>query len=398
MIRLLRLGGLTVVVGCISGLLSLLFLHALQWATDTRIGTPWLVWFLPIAGFIIGLTYLRFGAATVSGTTLVVEQSRSITVGIPTVMTPLIFSGATLGHLVGASVGREGVALQMSGSMADTLGRFATLSRDDRRLLVVASLAAGFGGMFGVPVAGVLFALSVSQSRRPLALVVSSMATACAWLTIRQLGYNHHQFPQLADPGWSASLLGKLIVLGILLGLVGRVYLVAVSAASKLLAHSFRWLPVRTAVGGAATLVLIALVGRDYLGLSLPLAYDSMVGIRADWFDPILKMLFTVVALASGFVGGEMVPLFVIGATSAAALAPILHLPIPLAAALGFGAVFAASSRTPAAGVALATELFGWSAFLPAGVVLAAARLSLGRSSLYSERGVVPAISATPIQ
>jgi H+/Cl- antiporter ClcA len=122
-------------------------------------------------------------------------------------------------------------------------------------------------------------------------------------------------------------------------------------------------------VGAIATLALMGLFGRDYLGLSLPLVDGALEGIAADWWEPLLKIVFTVVALGSGIPGGEVTPLFVVGATLGSTLADPLSLDPRLAAAATLAAVFGAASNTPIACAILAVELFGGGLAVPAAVV-----------------------------
>jgi H+/Cl- antiporter ClcA len=103
---------------------------------------------------------------------------------------------------------------------------------------------------------------------------------------------------------------------------------------------------------------VFALDGWRYIGLGLPLIADAFDHALPPW-EFALKLLATVVSLGSGFKGGEVTPLFAIGATLGNALAPLLHLPVALLAALGFVAVFAGAANTPLACTLMAMELFG---------------------------------------
>ncbi|MCZ7627909.1 MAG: chloride channel protein [Microthrixaceae bacterium] len=85
----------------------------------------------------------------------------------------------------------------------------------------------------------------------------------------------------------------------------------------------------------------------------------SLFGGDVPTWGFALKILFTAVTLGSGFVGGEVTPLFVIGATLGATLAGVLDVPVPFLAALGFVAVFAGAANTPLACTIMGVELFG---------------------------------------
>lgn len=126
----------------------------------------------------------------------------------------------------------------------------------------------------------------------------------------------------------------------------------------------------------------MAMVGRDHLGLSMPLLSDAIAVAHVDWWVPLLKLVFTAIALGTGFVGGEVTPLFVMGATAGAAVAPGLHAPAPLLATTGSATAFAATTSVMLTGVVLTVEQFSWGTLLPTLIVGAAARLVAGKPGL----------------
>ena len=132
---------------------------------------------------------------------------------------------------------------------------------------------------------------------------------------MRWLGDVHTEYTNLPHTDWTVALPFKLVVVGALIGLVGRLYMWTGDTVTRFMLARVSWPPLRPVVGGFATIGLAALFGRDYLGLSLPLLGKAVAGLHVDWWVPILKLVFTVVALGTGFVGGEVIPLFVIGAT-----------------------------------------------------------------------------------
>jgi H+/Cl- antiporter ClcA len=119
--------------------------------------------------------------------------------------------------------------------------------------------------------------------------------------------------------------------------------------------------PLRPAVGGVIVLILTALAGtRDYLGLSQPLIQTAFVGgagLVAGAF--LWKLVFTSVSLGTGFIGGEMVPLFIMGALAGSQLASMFGASTPLFAAVGMMATFGAAANTPLACIVIGVELYG---------------------------------------
>jgi H+/Cl- antiporter ClcA len=371
--------------GVLAGLSSYVFLEGLDKVTEFRIDHDWLVWLLPLAGLVIGLAHLYLGGRATEGSALLIEQIHEPTDWVPRRMAPLVLAGTWATHLFGGSAGREGTALQMSGSLTDLLARMLRLDRDDRRLLLAAALGGGFGAVFGVPLAGAVFALEVQSIGRLRydALVPALAASLVGDLVVNGLGHDHPVRPQLDIP-LDAGLLARVALAGLAFGLAGAAFVELTHAVRTLLARRVRWSPLRPVVGGVAVAALALLCGNDYLGLSLPLIDRGLAGDRLSFAVFALKILFTAITLGCGFPGGEVTPLFVIGATLGSALASPLHLDVTLLAAVGFVAVFAGAANTPLACTIMGVELFGAGAVLP---------LAVGCVIAYvfsSHRGIYP--------
>jgi H+/Cl- antiporter ClcA len=382
--RLIALGALGALCGVMAGLLGFAFLESLDWATGSRGEHGWLIWLLPVGGLLIGGAYHSVGGAASGGTSLVARQSVHFTEPVPRRMIPLIFGGTIGGHLVGASVGREGAAVQMAAAATDGVARHTGVTADDRSRLITAAIAAGFGATFGLPVGGTVFALQVSRRfGEPVTALLALGAAVLGDLTVNLLGHQHTAVTPTAAPPWDVVLVLQLLAIGVGVGLAARAYV----HATEIVRHrSTAWLRVaalRPAVGGLAMLVLALVAGRRYLGLSLPMYHQAVDGGGAEWYEPLLKLLFTAIALGTGWVGGEVVALFVIGSTLGASLATGLGAPSALAARAGAVAAFNGASGTALAGLAMSVELFGWRALAPTLLVAAGARLGAGRPDLY---------------
>jgi len=379
-LRLLVFAGIG---GALTGLASYAFLEALDWATRTRIAHGWLLWLLPAVGLAVGAAYFYLGGRAKGGTPAVIEQSHLFTHGVPARMAPMIFAGSVAGHLAGASVGREGAALQMAGSVTDSAARLGRLSPNDRRTLIAASLAGGWGAVFGVPVTGIVFMLQVTRRHSWRALPAGIVSAFTGIAVVDALGYHFHQRPKLPAVDWTIGLPMKLLLAGVAFGLVARLFVWSLHIVRARVAHWVKWPPARPILGAAATIALVGLVGRDYLGLSTNLLDQALAGDHIDWWVPLLKLLFTVIALGTGFVGGEVLPLFVMGGTLGGAVAPGLHAPGVLVAATGSAAAFSSAASVALTGVVLTVEQFGWHTLLPALLVGVAARVAAGKPGLY---------------
>ncbi len=368
------------VVGVLAGASSAVFLYGLQVVTDARTGSPGLLYLLPVGGLLMGLAYHHLGGRSAGGNNLVLEQvhelgdaidrQRVAAAGpaeqrrVPTRLAPLVLIGTWVTHLFGGSAGREGTAIQMSAALADRFGWLVRMQGEDRRLLLIAAISGGFAAVFGVPMAGTVFGLEVRSVGRIRydALVPALAASLVGHATVQVIGLPHDVTPAVTLPETTLSLpvVGAIAVASIAFAAVALLFSELTDGLKRLLRVLVPYPPLQPVIGGLAVIGLALVAGTDdYLGLSLPLIGDALDGTQVVWYAFALKLLFTAVTLASGFQGGEVTPLFVIGATLGAALAGPLGVDQGLLAAVGFVAVFAAATNTPLACTIMGVELFG---------------------------------------
>ncbi len=369
----------------LAGLSSYAFLWSLQRVTSFRFAHDWLLFGLPAAGFAIGVVYLYLGGRSGEGNALLLDEIHEPTSWLPRRMAPLILLGTLWTHLFGGSVGREGTALQMAGSLSDGAARALRFGPDDRRLVLIAALAGGFGAVFGVPLAGAVFALEVQAVGRVQyeALVPALTASLIGDGIVRSLGYHHTHFAALA-PHVDAALVLKIALAGIAFGLAGATFAWTTEWLKEHTAHRIPWLPLRATVGGVIAVAFILLAGREYSGLSIGLSATALAGHHVASYAFAAKLLATAVCLGFGFVGGEVTPLFVIGATLGATLAGPLHVAQRTLAGVGFVSVFAGAANTPLACAVMAVELFGSGIAVPAAVGCVAAYVFSTHRGIYT--------------
>ncbi|MFZ4506338.1 MAG: chloride channel protein [Fimbriimonas sp.] len=382
---LLRLWLVAFFVGILAGLASAIFLWALNLAIVTRHDAPWLLFGLPLVGGLIGWVYSRFGEGVDRGNNLLLEQIHDPSVAIPFRMGPLILISTVLTHLFGGSAGREGTAVQMGGALADWVAGLWRGSVDDRRTLLMAGIAAGFGAVFGTPWAGAIFGLEVVKlgRLRGHAVVPCLVASFTGDLVARGLSIQHHPYPAPLSysSGWISLV--TIVAAGLLFAGTSLVFVDLTHWVQRLgakLPNAAVWRPV---IGGLVVVGLTLGVGNQgYNGLGIPLIERAFIG-DVGWPVFALKLLFTVVTLGAGFKGGEVTPLFCIGATLGCAFALGSHQDPALFAALGFVGVFAAAANTPIACLAMGMELFGVHLGPPIALVCFLAWAVSGRKSIY---------------
>ena len=373
-------------VGVLVGSACALFLRLLDVATDLRLDHGWLLFLLPLAGALVAMLYQRFEHGAEGGNNLIMDEIHEPGAGgggVPAKLAPLVLLGTLLTHLCGGSAGREGTAVQMGGSIASVWSRLVPqwLGSDraaNVRTLLMTGVAAGFGGVFGTPLAGAVFALEVPAIGRMsyAAAIPCLMAALIADRTCALWGIAHTVYPQVAEVGVHAAglgsafdwaLLAKVATAGAIFGLVSRLFSELTHELGARFKAAIAQPVLRPVVGGLLVLVLVGLSGtRDYLGLGVSSPDPSVVTIVSAFHEGgshawswLWKTVFTAVTLGAAFKGGEVTPLFFIGATLGNTLSWLFGAPVALFAALGFVGVFAGATNTPLACTIMAIELFG---------------------------------------
>lgn len=386
--RSVRLIPAAALVGLAAGAASAGFLRSLEWATDTRVDNSWLLWLLPVAGAGMAVVMGRLGGRAVEGNRLTLSQIRSVDDGgVPLRMAPLVYVGTVVTHLFGGSAGREGTALQMAAGLTDGVARRASLSVEDRRALLVAALAAGFGSVFGVPWAGVVFAVEISPMpwRRRIPLVpICVVAAVLGDRTVAWLGVHHGDYPSITEV--SVADVGVVALVAPLFGVVAWGFIRLTDRIKHELAHRVGPAALRPVLGALAVLALTLMIGsRDYNGLSLPLLDRAFTLVDIGLGVWALKLVMTALTVGSGFAGGEVTPLFVIGATLGAAVGHATGGPVLVLAAVGMMATFGSAVNASAACVVMGVELFGWGPCAPLVVGCVIARWCSSGRSLYAD-------------
>ncbi len=376
------------IVGTLTGLASALFLISLNWVTNFRESHTILIYFLPLAGVAIAAMYHYFGQDVVKGNNQLIEEIEDPKNTIPIKMALFVLLGTLITHLFGGSAGREGTAVQMGGSIADQLSKLVKFSKANRRILIATGISGGFASVFGTPLAGTVFALEVLVigQLRYEALVPALLSALIANYVCDLIPMVHHTHYIIGGvPNFSVITFLVAILAGVAFGLASRGF----SEGMHFTTHWLNKLPhplIKPLIGGSLIVAFFAIThDTRLLGLGVPTIVDAFSKPQEFWLFAA-KIVLTVVTLSSGFKGGEVTPLFFIGATLGSTLSIFLPLPVGLLAGMGFVAVFAGAANTPIACILMGIELFGAQGGVYLAIAVIIAYLFSGHKGIYTSQ------------
>lgn len=378
------------VVGVLSGLASFVFLQGLDVLTDLRVANAWIVFLLPVAGYLFGSAHERYGKDSMSAMNQIVKIVHAGGSRLSPRLPLWALFGTWLTHVFGGSAGREGTAVQMGSGLAEEWSSRFRLSSGDRQLLLLSGMAGGFGSVFGTPLAGAVFALEMKRGSRATGHRWGTIGIACGFasflgdVTARILGADHGIFPRALPEGFRVAQMASWLGLAAAVAACAWAYVFLVENVKKWGQRYLGSLPRRMALGGCLVVVVSLSLGTHaYLGLGVPGIHAALRTPQSSPEPFAWKLVFTAVTVGSGFLGGEVTPLFFVGASLGSWLAGPLGLSPTLAASVGLASVFGAAARAPLALSVMAYELFGPFALLPTLLVSLLASSVLGRHRIY---------------
>lgn len=381
---------IALITGGVGGAVGAAFRYAINYVTGLRTEQPWLHYLLPIGGLMIAFLYRVTKLSGHADTNLIINSVR--TEGrVPILLAPVIFISTVITHLFGGSAGREGAALQLGGCIGSFIGRAIRLNERDMHIAVMCGMSGLFSALFGTPLTAAVFAMEVISVgiiyySAFLPCIISAL-TAFGVTLLFGLGPTAYRLS--AIPPLTVLTVAAVAVLGIAAAVVSILFCVSLEKVHAFAAARFRNEYLRTAIGGAAIVLLTLLIGTRYNGIGGEVIANAVEHGEALPYDFILKMVFTVITIGFGYKGGEIIPTFFIGAAMGATLAPLLGLDAGFGAAVGLVALFCAVVNCPIASIILSIELFGSEGLMLFAVALCVSYMLSGYYSLYSGQKIM---------
>lgn len=381
---------LSAVIGLVCGGVGALFHHSIDIAASAFSSQSRLIWLLPLAGILIAWLYRVTGVGEQADTNLVLTAVRGEK-DIPLLLAPLIFISTVVTHLCGGSAGREGAALQLGGTIGIKTGKLFRLKEKSLPLSILCGMSGVFAALFGTPLTAAFFATEVISVGiyYHASLVPCLVSSLTAYQVALLLGVTPVGFVLEAIPGLTVTVLLKVLLLSALCAVLSILFCKGMHSGAHLLKRVLPNAYLRGAAGGLLLILLTLLTGsRDYNGAGMSVIVRAIGGeCCPEAF--LLKFLFTVITLGSGFKGGEIVPSFFIGATFGCLMGPIVGLDPGFAAAIGLISVFCGCVNCPIASVFMSFEMFGGAGLLFFALACGVSYALSGYTGLYSSQKIV---------
>ena len=381
---------ISVVTGAVGGLVGTLFHISIDSVTELRGENPWILFFMPIGGLIIVFLYKVTKMWDNGGTNNVINSVKEKE-NVPFKLAPLIFISTVITHLVGGSSGREGAALQLGGSIGAQSAKIFRQDKMNENIVIMCGMSSVFSALFGTPITATVFAIEVISVgiMYYAGLVPCIFSALTAYVIAKYFGVTPVQFTVSGIPPLGFSAVIRIIILAALCAVVSIIFCVSMRKTAlfgkKLIKNDY----LRAVCGGILVILLTLLVGTyDYNGAGMNIVQKAIDG-KANWYDFILKIIFTAVTLAAGFKGGEIVPTFFVGATFGCVCGSLLGLDPGFSAALGLTTLFCGVVNCPFAAFLLAIEIFGADGIIYYAMVSGIGYMLSGYYGLYSSQKIV---------
>lgn len=380
----------SILVGLVVGLCGTAFCYGLIGATNIRLAHPWLIFLLPVGGLVIVGLYHILQNEKDTGTNLVISAIHSGD-KLPFKMAPLIFISTIITHLFGGSAGREGAALQMGGSLGNSIGKLFRFDDKDRNVMIMCGMSAAFSALFGTPMAAAIFSMEMISVGVMYynALVPCVISSLVAHGVADCFGVTNEFFLIESIPKFGLKTAIEISILAALCALVSILFCVSIHGTERLYKKFFKNPFIRVFAGGVFIIIATLLVGNQtYNGTGMNIIAQCIEGtVKPETF--ILKILFTALTLSAGYKGGEIVPSFCTGAAFGCLFGNLLGFSPTLCTAVGMTSVFCGVTNCPISSLLISFELFGYDGMPYFLLAISFSYMMSGYFGLYQSQRIV---------
>lgn len=280
------------------------------------------------------------------------------------------FLGGVLGIGAGLFLGREGPSIQLGATVGQGIVEQQTLTPVERRVGIASGAAAGLSAAFNAPMASAMFILEeVYHNFSPLVWMSVFISALCSNFVSMQFFGLHPDLDVAHEAVLPAGQYWQLLLLGIVLGVMGRLYQYVVVRLGKwsrlvkwfkpqwypvvpfLLVIPIAWYLPMTLGGGNELIVNLA---------KLPVSVWFFLGLFA------LRFVFSMLSYGAEIPGGIFLPILtlgaVLGAVYGAFMIQFMGLPkdlLPNFIIYAMAGYFACISKAPFTAILLITEMVG---------------------------------------
>jgi H+/Cl- antiporter ClcA len=383
--KIFKILSISLFVGTLSGTLSSLFLLSLTQVTSFRQTNPYLIWALPVFGFFFALLIKKIPHHINQGVPYILEELENEKAHVSPWMVPFIFLGSLGTHLFGGSAGREGVGVIMGASAAHLMPKIRETYKEMRPFLIYSGIAAGFSSIFGTPLAAIIFSFELHSFKhvRRIEIVICTILASFVALLVPHLLDTPHQYFHV-----SYTLEGRLFyyvsIASIASGIGGQLFYWGLKGYTNLISYMFPSIELKLLMGGLFVSFLVFFTDSyQYIGIGTDVIARSFIEQMSS-HDFVLKCLLTIMTISIGFKGGEVTPLFFMGATFSNSIASLFNLKnFALSSSLGMVGLFGAVTGTPLASAVMGGELFGWKVGVLCLITCYFSRFLMGNRTVY---------------